>query len=85
MRRRPQNEGAERNRVLTYALRALVVLRKGRWTMQDLADELGLPLRSAYYLRDALRDVGITVEETREGNRGFYRVPADPLRKLLRL
>lgn len=88
---RAQAGQVARGRLLEEALRALVVLRRGRWTVVELADDLGLHWRSAYRLLASLRAAGVTVEVSREhapGQRGYlalYRVPSEPLRKLLRL
>ena len=74
-----------RGRILHEALRALIVLRRGRWTMAGLAAELGVHWRSAYRLVDQLREAGVTIEVSEEGQARYYQVPAGPLRKLLRL
>jgi len=83
----PSSRGA----LLRLALRATVVLRRGRWTMVELADELGIHWRTAYRVVTDLRAAGVVVEisrEREEGQRGFvgyYQVPGEPLRKLLKL
>lgn len=79
-----------RGRILGDALRAMLVLRHGRWTMQELGAELGLQWRTTYRLIEVMRQAGVTVEVSREGNvrgmaPGHYRIPAEPLRRLLRL
>jgi predicted DNA-binding transcriptional regulator YafY len=80
-----------RDHVLADTLRMLVVLRRGRWTVYDIADELGLHWRTAYRLIRALRLAGITVELSRERETtkgmgtGYYTIPAEQLRKLLKL
>lgn len=83
---------AVRGRLLTEALRALVVLRRGRWTVPELAAELGIEWRTAYRLLASLRAAGVTVDVSREraaGQRGigdgYYTIPAEPLRRLLKL
>lgn len=91
-RKRTQPGQPLRGRLLTEALLAMVVLRRGRWTVRELADELGLGSRSAYRMLASLRAAGVTVEASYErwsGTRGLgeghYTIPAEPLRKLLRL
>lgn len=80
-----------RGRQLRDAVRLLVLLRRGRWTMPEIADELGVGWRTAYRIVRALEDAGVTVEVSREegGARGMapghYTVPAAPLRRMLRL
>jgi len=74
-----------RDRLFVEAFRAVLILRKGRWTMIELADELGMEWRSAYRLVAALRRAGITVERSREGKAWYYQVPAEPLRRAMRL
>lgn len=75
--------------VLQTAFRAIVVLRRGRWTMFELADELGIHWRTAYRVVRDLEAAGVTVEksEEREGRQYsvHYRVPTVALRRLLRL
>lgn len=75
--------------VLQTAFRAIVVLRRRRWTMADLADELGIHWRTAYRVVRDLEAAGVTVEKSveREGRQYsvHYRVPAVALRRLLRL
>ena len=89
--KRPQAGQISRGRLLTEAIRAMVMLRRGRWTVPELADELGIQWRSGYRLLASLRAAGITVEVSRErsGGRGMgeghYSIPAEPLRRLLRL
>ena len=82
-------ERAGRGRVLHEALQVLLVLRRGRWTMAELAAELGVYWRTAYRLVEALREAGVTVEVSadQDGDQRprYYQVPAEPLRKLLRL
>jgi hypothetical protein len=84
--------GAVRGRSLRLALRALLVLRRGRWTIVELADEIGVHCRTGYRLIGSLREAGITVQVSRERERGargpgmgYYNIPAEPLRRLLRL
>lgn len=74
-----------RARLLRDIFGALVTLRRGRWTMPELADELKMQWRSAYRLVAVLRACGVTVEVARERDGAYYQIPADPLRKLLRL
>lgn len=85
----PSTPSGQRGRLLRTAFRACVILRRGRWTMIDLADELGVKWRTAYRLVHDLRAAGVTVEasEEREGRDRtvYYSVPAGALRKLLRL
>ena len=80
-----------RGRLLAYAFRAIVLLRRGRWTVEEMAAELGILWRTGYRLIASLRAAGVTVEVSREhspGQRGYlalYTIPAEPLRRLLRL
>jgi len=80
-----------RGRQLHQVFGALRILRRGRWTIRELADELHIHWRTGYRLIDALRRIGVTVEVSREreGDRGigsgYYTIPAEPLRKLLHL
>jgi hypothetical protein len=80
-----------RGRLLVEAISALRVLRRGRWTVAELSDELGIHWRAGYRLLASLRAAGVTVEVSREhgpGKRGYdayYQIPAEPLRRLLRL
>lgn len=59
--------------------------------MSELAAELRVRQRTAYRLIGALRRVGVTVEVSREREvdrgmeAGYYTIPAEPLRKLLKL
>lgn len=77
-----------RGRALQQVVHAIVALRRGRWTMHDFAGELGVTLRTAYRIMDAIKASGVRVDATREPNeRGmatpYYRIPPDPLRKLM--
>lgn len=74
-----------REHQLGEVLAALVLLRRGRWTVAELAAELGQGLRTAYRMISALKRAGITVEVSREGVHSHYQVPAEPLRRRLRL
>jgi len=86
-----RNAESSRGRLLLKALQAVVILRRGRWTIKELANELGIEGRAAYRLIASLRSVGITIQVSREREAprgmatGYYRVPAEPLRKLLKL
>ncbi len=75
--------------VLQTAFRALIVLRRGRWTMAELADELGIHWRTAYRVVRDLRAAGVVVERSieREGQIQIvhYQASAAALRRLLRL
>jgi hypothetical protein len=88
---RQQKGQVTRGRLLTESVRAMILLRRGRWTVADLAVELGILGRSTYRLLASLRAAGVVIEVTREhgpGKKGFtalYRIPAEPLRDLLRL
>jgi predicted DNA-binding transcriptional regulator YafY len=83
--------GSRRGNVLRTAIRTMLVLRRGRWTAHELAGEIGVHWRTAYRLVEQLRDAGVTIEVSREREGGqrnltrYYRVPADPLRKLMKL
>jgi predicted DNA-binding transcriptional regulator YafY len=83
-RREPQ-----RGRLLQTAIRACVILRRGRWTMFELADELGVEWRTAYRIIHDMRATGVTVDASEERNGReravYYSVPAGALRRLLRL
>jgi predicted DNA-binding transcriptional regulator YafY len=88
----PKAKPGGRGDVLRTALKMLTVLRRGRWTMAEAADEVGVHWRAAYRIVDALRAAGVTVEVSRERDdgapgigAGYYSVPADPLRRLLKL
>jgi predicted DNA-binding transcriptional regulator YafY len=67
------------------------VLRRGRWTVEDIAAEIGVKGRTIYRLFRAFKAAGITIELTRERQHaqgmatGYYTIPAEPLRRLLRL
>jgi predicted DNA-binding transcriptional regulator YafY len=74
-----------RTRLIRDVIGALVVLRRGRWTILELADELKMQWRSTYRLIAALRATGVTVERSQEGVAAYYQIPAEELRKLLRL
>lgn len=74
-----------RGRLIRDVISALIVLRRGRWTMVELAAELSMGWRSAYRIVAALRACGITVERTTEGVIAYFQVPPDDLRKVLRL
>ena len=82
-----RNQG--RGMVLQTAFRALITLRRGRWTMAELADEIGIHWRTAYRVVRDLEAVGVVVErsEEREGRQhvAHYQIAAASLRKLLRL
>lgn len=87
--RKSSRDHAGRGHILQTAFRALVLLRAGRWTMFELADELGITWRTAYRVVSDLRAVGVEIEtsEEREGRQysRHYSAPAGPLRKLLGL
>lgn len=72
-----------RNRVLRTALRALAVLRSGRWRIDELAAELGYGRRQAYRMITALRAAGIAVEVTHEGVEAYYRVTREAVESVL--
>jgi predicted DNA-binding transcriptional regulator YafY len=80
-----------RGRQLHHVMSAMLILRRGRWTVSELAAELRVRQRTAYRLISALRRVGVTVEVSREREvdrgmaAGYYTIPAEPLRKLLKL
>jgi hypothetical protein len=80
-----------RARLMSRTFASILLLRTGRWTIAEWADELGLKLRTAYRLIHSMRRAGITIEVSREREheRGMatplYTIPAEPLRKLLRL
>jgi HTH domain len=80
-----------RGRQLHQAMAAMLILRRGRWTIPELAAELDTHPRTAYRLIDALRRVGVIIEVSREREMergtgaGYYTIPSEPLRKLLRL
>jgi predicted transcriptional regulator len=80
-----------RAKKLSQMFASILLLRTGRWTVSEWADELGVHPRTAYRMIAALRRCGITIEVSREREhvRGqatpLYTIPADPLRKLLRL
>lgn len=74
-----------RGAVLAAALWAIVLLRSGRWTIRELAAELGLHVRSAYRMLHALEAAGVELEVHVEGSLRHYRVRAPALRRLLKL
>lgn len=79
-----------RTRLISDVVGALVVLRRGRWTIPELGDELKMNWRTAYRLVAALRATGVVVEVSREAqgqgsHAAYYQIPSGPLRKLLRL
>jgi len=80
-----------RLRGLGQMVASILLLRTGRWTLYEWADELGMHWRSVYRLITALRKYGVTIEVSREREHGrgtatpHYRIPSEPLRKLLRL
>lgn len=82
---------AVRGRMLMEVLASILLLRTGRWTIAEWADELAVNRRTIYRLIRSLRAAGIVIEVSREREheRGsptpLYRVPAEPLRQLLRL
>lgn len=80
-----QLAGLTRERQLGEVLAALVLLRRGRWTVAELAGELGQHLRTAYRMLSAIRRAGIEVEVSREGVNRYHSIPEEPLRKILRL
>lgn len=71
-----------RGRLLDTSLRALVLLRSGRWTVLEMATELEIHWRTGYRLIRSLERAGVIVEWDDEHH---VRVPADPLRRLLNL
>jgi predicted DNA-binding transcriptional regulator YafY len=79
---------SNRNKVLIQALRTMMILRRGRWTMFELADELRVGWRTAYRIVDGIRRVGIEVETSEDGPaKGpvHYRISAESVRRALRL
>lgn len=83
--RKPKAPRYQRERLLIQALRAIVILRAGRWTMMDLAGELGVERRTAYRIVDALRRAGVSVEISRESVQAYYRISAAEMRRVLKL
>jgi predicted DNA-binding transcriptional regulator YafY len=89
--RPPRRLKTSRDHVLADALRMLVALRRGRWTVYDIAEEVGVTWRTAYRMIRSLRLAGVAIELSREREgkggigTGYYTIPAGPLRKLLHL
>jgi len=87
-RRKKSAPHRDRNKVLTQALRTMMILHRGRWTMFELADELGVGWRTAYRIVDGIRKTGIAVEASEDGPEkgpGHYRISAEAVRRGLRL
>jgi hypothetical protein len=74
-----------RERQLRQVLTAVLLLRRGRWTIRELAAELDQHWRSTYRMIAAIRLAGITVDATREAKSVYYSNPPEPLRRILRL
>jgi len=86
--RRKSAPHSNRNKVLIQALRTMMILRRGRWTMFELADELGVGWRTAYRIVDGIRKTGVEVEASEDGpGKGpvHYRISAAAVRRALRL
>ncbi len=84
-RRKPQLRLRGRGRWLRDALRLLVLLRTGRWSVAELAAELGLHRRSVHRMLQQFARVGIELERHPEGKEVFWRVDGEALRRLLGL
>lgn len=82
---------ASRMRQLGRVWASIMLLRTGRWTIAEWGDAVGIGMRSAYRLRDLLRNAGVTIDVSKEraAKQGaatpLYTIPAEPLRRLLRL
>ncbi|MBI3182073.1 MAG: helix-turn-helix transcriptional regulator [Myxococcales bacterium] len=74
-----------RGHALTVALRALRLLRTGRWRVEELAAELCEHQRTVYRLLRALERAGIRVEAQREGQEVYHRVRRETLEAALGL
>jgi hypothetical protein len=74
-----------RERQLVEVIAAVALLRRGRWSVVELAAELGQHKRTTYRMISAIRRAGIVVEASREGSYRYYAIPAESLRKVLRL
>jgi predicted DNA-binding transcriptional regulator YafY len=75
----------QRERLLIHALQTILILRAGRWTVAELAGELGVERRTAYRIVDSLRRAGVTVEISHESVHAYYRIRAAEMRRVLRL
>lgn len=86
---KPSASHKDRNKILRQALRAMIILRSGRWTMFELADELGVGWRTAYRIVDGIRAAGIEVETSGRPGPGtegvHYRISGAAVRRALRL
>lgn len=74
-----------RAELLVDALRALRVLRTGRWLVGELAEELGHGRRTTYRLLAAIERAGVPIERHREGRCVYYRVRRAALERALGL
>ena len=83
--RRAKGTPAMRGRLLRTVLQVLITLRQGRWTIPELADELGILWRTAYRIIEAIRSTGIVIEKSVEHRHVYYRIPAESVRKVLHL
>lgn len=76
---------AKRGEMVTESLRALQLMRAGRWLIDDLAEELGMTRRTAYRMLDALERTGIRIERQREGKFVYHRVTRAELMRVFGL
>jgi hypothetical protein len=74
-----------RNRQLGQVLAALLLLRRGRWGVKELATELEMHWRTTYRMLVSLERAGVKMAKTKDGAHAYWTIPAEPLRKLLLL
>lgn len=75
----------ERGDSIKDALLALRALVSQRWTMAELADELGQNVRTTYRLLQGVEAAGIQVHHQREGQRVYHQVERRALESALGL
>jgi len=72
-----------RGTVLSAALRAIRLLRRGRWTMPELGDALGRKRRTGYRLVESLEREGLRVDREHEGREVYYRITREAVEEWL--
>jgi predicted DNA-binding transcriptional regulator YafY len=61
--------------MVRLAVRLLRLLTADGWTVYELADELGVSVRTTWRMLAAVRAVGLPLECQRRGPRTWYRLP----------